>query len=696
MSASRRYTSPISSGEINTLSAKDIGVPSEEVIQDSESGTGLLSPKDSLSLETKNVSQNLAIVGTSEMQFQSSRPEQSKVGTALYNLTTIYSALSALWILVTMYLLARLVQGCLRIQHLRLRSIPATRQVILAGQRLAAAIGVPCPPVLMSRQVQSPLLTGLIRSAILLPENYPEAQSSQVLAHELAHVQRRDCFWNIVGRVATALFFFQPLLWMLIRRMEEASEEVCDDYVLHYVSGRQSYARKLVNMAEAFGYCPKTQVAAIGVVNLRSSLGHRVERILDDSRNLSLRTSFRALFALNLLALISILGVSLLGITPAVSAEEAGRKTYELHNELWNLSIQPSTLQVIAKPKQGEKFALSHPISDIGPVKKFKKEGNQISWELPDKGAKVSMKLAGGELIATVQVKDPVIFSWPRLRMNEPVKGLIWPHWEGSYIPMNDQRWVDRLLGWESVDTLEGLGMPFWGLDCGDYSLTYIILNRYNNTIRFSKEEDRLVAEFTHDFPPNHAPREYGFIISLGENKTPVEPAQKFREWLIDQGEFVSMKEKMKKTPKVERLLGAPHIYLWGDAYLSKQNVRSPKNRWTKVWKPFTKQMIEESRSKTPTVGKRIKELLGEKQWTGLIIEMAKVPYDYQYLQKEICLELSRLLGFSDFYQAASWKTVVISDEAKELLARERSISFAQGIGPHERITVSGLPIPII
>jgi hypothetical protein len=388
----------------------------------------------------------------------------------------------------------------------------------------------------------------------------------------------------------------------------------------------------------------------------------------------------------NLFAIVAILTVCLLGISPAASAEEAGGKVYELKNEPWNLSIQPSTLEVIARPKKGQEFALSLPISDAGPVENINKAGNIISWEVPDKGAEVEMELGSKGLQLNVRVKDPVVFTWPRLRMDQPVKGLIWPHWEGSYIPADDPRWVARLLDWGSVDTLEGLSLPFWGLDCGEYSLTYIIKNRYNNTIEFSKEQDQLVAEFSHDFPPNHSSREYGFLICLGENKTPVEPALIFRQWLMEQGEFVSLKEKMEKTPKVERLPGAAQVYLWGDAYLAKNNVRSPKSSREKVWKPFTGKMIAESESSQPTVGKHLKKLMGEKNWTDLIVEMSKVPYDYDYLQKGICREISRLLGLAEFYDSASWEGVTIPEEAKVVLASDRS-----SLSPKELARMNGL-----
>jgi len=372
-------------------------------------------------------------------------------------------------------------------------------------------------------------------------------------------------------------------------------------------------------------------------------------------------------------------------VVSSVPAFPASPSGITLTNDIWAIAIRPTTLEVLAQPKAGAPILLSASQADLGTVSGLEQDQDRLSWELPEQGIAVSLQLKASDFMVQIRSKNVGAFTWPILSLRETAKALIWPHWEGQYIPLDDERWVNHLVDYGAWDTLEGLTMPFWGLDCGDYSLTYIVTNRYNNEIRFSKEEEQLLARFTHDFPPNHARREYGFLIRLGDNRTPVEPALKFRQWLIDQGKFVSMKEKMKKTPEVERLLGAPHIYLWGDAYLSRNDVRSPENRWTKIWKPFCRQMIRESESEKPAVGKRIKQLMKPEGWNQ-VLEMTQVPYDYVYLQRDLAYGLSRLLALPDFYDELSWQDVVIPDEAKELLAQERA-----SLSPRELCRVNGL-----
>jgi protocatechuate 3,4-dioxygenase beta subunit len=126
----------------------------------------------------------------------------------------------------------------------------------------------------------------------------------------LAHLVRRDGQWNLVRQLATAVFFFQPLLWRLARRLETSSEEICDDYVVQYGSDRQAYAHRLVDIAAL----SSASVAAVGVVSLRSLLAQRVARILNTSRSLSLRAGIRVLTLVLLGGLVGTTGVSLVGI----------------------------------------------------------------------------------------------------------------------------------------------------------------------------------------------------------------------------------------------------------------------------------------------------------------------------------------------------------------------------------------------
>jgi len=141
--------------------------------------------------------------------------------------------------------------------------------------------------------MSSPCLAGLLRPAVLLPEELPDVPLSAVLVHELAHLRRHDNVWGLLRHVMVALLYLQPLAWRLARKTEAAAEAVCDDYVVHFGGDREAYATTLVSLAE-LNLLP-TSSAVVPLVTFRSLLGQRVTRILDRSRRLTVRLGLAAL-----------------------------------------------------------------------------------------------------------------------------------------------------------------------------------------------------------------------------------------------------------------------------------------------------------------------------------------------------------------------------------------------------------------
>src|SRR5204863_5847103 len=102
----------------------------------------------------------------------------------------------------------------------------------------------------------------------------------------------------------------QPLLWALCRRMEQASEEVCDQTVIQHHCAPRAYARCLVELAERFLPGRAERVLGPGVVSHRSSLSRRVEQILAGPRTRALRLSTRQRAAVAAGACAAVLGAS--------------------------------------------------------------------------------------------------------------------------------------------------------------------------------------------------------------------------------------------------------------------------------------------------------------------------------------------------------------------------------------------------
>lgn len=317
-------------------------------------------------------------------------------------------------------------------------------------------------------------------------------------------------------------------------------------------------------------------------------------------------------------------------------------ETVLLSNEHWQIKIAPETLHLTAEPKDKYPVVLSKGFDTAETVTRLSRKDNRLSFCLAGKNVTAELKLDERELSVQFRADSDGEFSLPIFREAENVKALILPRAEGIYLPLDNERWKDYLVEQESWNTLEQLSMPFLGWECEGYILTWIVTNPYNNTIAFSRENNILEAKYTHEFTRFENKKECGFLIRLSDSRSPVEPARQFRKWLTGQGRFVSMQEKMKKIPRVERLQGAAHAYLWGDDLLSRHDI-SRKN-----WPLFCKRIVEQANSSQPNPGKRIKQLLKPEQYKE-ITELATAEWPSNYLKTQVATALSGLLGRTDF-----------------------------------------------
>lgn len=138
--------------------------------------------------------------------------------------------------------------------------------------------------VLLSSEVSTPLVWGILRPSVLLPKEakgWSAEQREQVLAHELCHLRRRDPLFLLLARLALALHWPNPIAWLVTRRLRLADERTADDAVLQAGSEPGSYASLLASFARR-ALAP-AQAAAPSMAS-GSTVGVRVERILDGAQ----------------------------------------------------------------------------------------------------------------------------------------------------------------------------------------------------------------------------------------------------------------------------------------------------------------------------------------------------------------------------------------------------------------------------
>ncbi|MCG8456957.1 MAG: M56 family metallopeptidase [Holophagales bacterium] len=178
--------------------------------------------------------------------------------------------------------------------------------------------------------VTVPMTWGLVVPTILLPaeaRSWGESQRRAVLAHELAHVARHDWATQMLGRLAAAVFWFHPLAWRALSRLEEEAEKAADDRALSVNAARTAgasdggspadYADLLLGLARRRSERLGTAYSAGLAMARGHELSQRIDSILDPRRKRQPVRRYQVVLA----ALTMLLTVGLLGSTRIVSAQ---------------------------------------------------------------------------------------------------------------------------------------------------------------------------------------------------------------------------------------------------------------------------------------------------------------------------------------------------------------------------------------
>jgi beta-lactamase regulating signal transducer with metallopeptidase domain len=188
---------------------------------------------------------------------------------------------------------ATLLIGAYARSHSRIRQRLRSRPRVVGGslltqlRELAAGAGLGRSVRLScSSRVPVPLALGVRQPEICLPPRalagLTEEQQQGLLAHELAHLVRRDPLWLVVSHLLTATLFFQPLNWVARRRLREISEMLSDEWAVAFTGRPLSLAGCL---AEVAGWSAGLRPLPLpGMADRPSNLARRIRRLLDDTR----------------------------------------------------------------------------------------------------------------------------------------------------------------------------------------------------------------------------------------------------------------------------------------------------------------------------------------------------------------------------------------------------------------------------
>ncbi len=227
---------------------------------------------------------------------------------------------------------------------------PTRRAVLHQLLRLEAEnLGIRWQPeIRWSAQADGPLLAGIGRPKIVLPdrvkESLDEAELRLILAHELAHLKRRDLLWNWLPTIVGWLFWFHPMVWLMKRGWTEAQEAACDELLIQTRVARPAeYGRLLLKLTLRWQQRSGTTLIAARMFGSSHYLERRI-RTMARVRAFSSRRLIITALMLLLLAVPGIVPWRLVAQESRPAAERAAKTSTSAAPTQPTSSLQPSLI----------------------------------------------------------------------------------------------------------------------------------------------------------------------------------------------------------------------------------------------------------------------------------------------------------------------------------------------------------------
>jgi beta-lactamase regulating signal transducer with metallopeptidase domain len=293
-------------------------------------------------------------------------------------------ALIAAWIFGSTLFLLRMIWLSLRLHALVRRSVPV--DAITLGSRLrwlCRDLGIHREVVLLaSHELDVPIAAGIFSPKIILsPQSgeWSETRRRAVLCHELAHVKRLDAFTQLIAGVASALYWFHPLVWITARAMRADRERACDDYVLAFGTPASDYAHELVEIVSTLR---RPQPAAALAMARRSQLEGRVLALLNPRvRHGTLPRGIAAVVSLALFAFALPLAAARLQERPAPTAPVSRTSSPASAPEATKPAIVGSSRQEPAPPAAEPSSPSEPALAPAEPHEPISGAGSSVSFE---------------------------------------------------------------------------------------------------------------------------------------------------------------------------------------------------------------------------------------------------------------------------------------------------------------------------
>lgn len=296
-----------------------------------------------------------------------------------------------------------------------------------------------------------------------------------------------------------------------------------------------------------------------------------------------------------------------------------------------DFEVDPNTFEINIL-SEDDSISVSNANTQMA-VENLVESENKTAWTYTDKNIDVSTEKMDDYLAITVAstTDSDNEMTFPLISAEK----YYMPLGEGKQFADDDPVWLEYLSGYDT-SVLEEWSMPFFSTIHGNKAVVYIIEDPYRNTVNYD-EADTISFSISQKFVSIDDDKEKTIRVYLTD-ANPASVAKIYRDYVIECGNFMTLEEKAQLNPNIEKLYGAPHIYLAGSNIISPDDIN---------WQEFIEKIDSDAMKYLLSFTDKIE--VGNEMKT-IISTLANQGYADKYQKNIICTYITSVLLLKDFY----------------------------------------------